>query len=169
MINNSPHDIFDFDKTRKIIDSASRTFDEIMNDLPRANINQLKHIVNTKVKNLYDSASQIEYILMLSEGYKQTEIEIIDQLNEDKGKRKIEEEFVEKEIAKHKEKIRNLYFIVADFKKLQIKIDFLWNFISWRYTTLLSESIEKLTKRSTIFVIAAAIIALISLIIGFIH
>ena len=129
-------------------------------------INKLKYIIDTKVKALYNSLAEIEYILALSQGYKRVEIEIIKQIKEEESKGKIKKELAEKEITVHEDKIYAVDSITANFKKLQRKLDFMWNFISWKYSILLSENMKKMAKTNNRLAIIAIIIAITSLIIS---
>jgi len=165
MIDNSTYEDI-FDKVRKSNDTISKALDMLMNNLFKIDANGLKDIIDKKEKNLYESVAQAEYNITLLENFKPILVGVIETIKEAESKGKIKKEDAEKEIGEYENKITELYFVMADFKKLQRKVEFMRDFISWKYDTLLSESMEKVAKTNNKLAAIAVGIALASFIIS---
>jgi len=147
----------------KIVEAA---LDSLMEEIIKSDAHELRRVIYEKGKKLYSSISQAEYDVAIAESLKEKRIREIEEIKESEKQKKITKKQAEEGIKLCKKDIQNAYHLLAESRKISKKLDFMWNFISWKYSVLLSESMEKIAKTNNRLVILAVIIAIASLIIS---
>lgn len=147
----------------KIVEDA---IDSLMDDIIKSDVHKLKRIVYEEGKKLSSSISQAEYNVAMVESLKEKRTREIEETKELEKQGKITEKQAEEVIKLCKKEIQNTYNILARSRRITKKLNFMWNFISWKYSILLSENMENIAKTNNRLAIIAVIIAITSLIIS---
>jgi len=136
----------------------------IEGDMPK-----LENVIHKKGKKLYSSISQAEYNISIAESLKEKRIREMEEIKELEKQSIITREKAMEAINACKKDVQEVYHVLADSRRIAKKLDFIWNFISWKYNILLSKDMEKIAKTNNRLAIAAVGIAIVSLAISLIY